>query len=483
MSDPVVIRLDCPAHVRAKARYVFDTLLAARRVPVAYDDTGDRAPNVVYTAEFAQVPKNALGVFCSARAWDFFGEAADVGRAATVQGLRVVFDEFCENPNTPDAISFDLVANAFYFLSSWSERVPSERDRGTRALYADSVFRRLDIPQTVVDDYASLLMGALSKSAPTVLDRISGTRRWLDGSAFAVVISHDEDFIPRNLADTITMGAKSVLRQLITHRSPMDAIRVAGAFIGSLARGRNPYLTVPELVRKEQARGVRASYQIAVANRHPNDVTYRIEDKAVQSYLRPIVDAGFDVCLHGSYRSTERAEWYADEVRTLTEHFAQPRGSRQHYLSFDYDTLFAAQEHAGIAYDMSIGYPDACGSRVGFSHPYHPYNLAEDRPYRVLEIPLVLMDVTLRTYLGLSAPDARERIKAELELLRRAGGCGSIVWHPILFGGARDPGFDDLYWELIDLTQGLGGWAGDARSIHDALRTVLRQYPSFPPSQ
>ena len=275
------------------------------------------------------------------------------------------------------------------------------------------------------------------------------------------------------------MAAKSFLRQLVTHSSPADAARVAAALLRCLMRGQNPYCTVPDLVQMEQARGVRASYQIAVANRHPNDVTYRIDDEAVRRYLRPILEAGFDVCLHGSYRSTERAEWYVGEVRTLAEHFARPLGSRQHYLSFDYDTLFAAQESAGIAYDMSLGYPDACGPRSGFSHPFFPYDLVNDRPFRVLEIPLVLMDVTLRTYLGLGPADARKRIEAELGRLRTGGGCGSVVWHPILFRGARDPGFDALYWDMIDHVELMGGWACDGRAVNDILRPVLETYSSF----
>ena len=91
----------------------------------------------------------------------------------------------------------------------------------------------------------------------------------------------------------------------------------------------------------------------------------------------------------------------SQEARLLGERLARPLGSRQHFLSFDYDTLFAAQEEAGIRYDMSMGYPDRLGPRAGFSHPYFPYNLREDRPYRVLQFSLFLMDVTLRSYMGL----------------------------------------------------------------------------------
>ncbi len=50
---------------------------------------------------------------------------------------------------------------------------------------------------------------------------------------------------------------------------------------------------------------------------------------------------------------------------------------------------------------MSMGFPDRIGPRAGFSYPYFPYCLDEDRPYDVVEISLFLMDVTLRSYMGL----------------------------------------------------------------------------------
>jgi hypothetical protein len=56
-------------------------------------------------------------------------------------------------------------------------------------------------------------------------------------------------------------------------------------------------------------------------------------------------------------------------------------GSRPHFLSFDYDTLFAAQEETGIKYDMSMGFPDRTGPRAGFSFPYFPVYLAKNRPW------------------------------------------------------------------------------------------------------
>ncbi len=143
-----------------------------------------------------------------------------------------------------------------------------------------------------------------------------------------------------------------------------------------------------------------------------------------------------------------------------------PKGSRQHFLSFNYDDLFTAQEKAGIEYDMSMGYPDRAGPRAGFSYPYFPYCLADDRPYNVVEISLCLMDVTLRSYMSLSTDETWEHISGELSSLRGKGGSVSCVWHPIVFGGARDPGMAGLYWRMVEEVKDTNGLATDGLVVN-----------------
>ena len=63
--------------------------------------------------------------------------------------------------------------------------------------------------------------------------------------------------------------------------------------------------------------GVKSSFQIAVGHRHPHDVNYYIEDDRVRDYLRAVTDAGFEIGLHGSYRSTENPQWYVEEAHLL----------------------------------------------------------------------------------------------------------------------------------------------------------------------
>lgn len=375
-------------------------------------------------------------------------------------------------------IRFDLFANAFWFLTSWMERCETG-DGETRGLFAKSAFKRFDIPQDIVDVYFSIFVHELNACC----DRAHVARwpnpTWPGGKQYAVVLSHDVDFIPANQWGVLKQGVKTMGRHLVRERNPLDAVRAGVGLTRAVLSGRDPYGCLPEMIAREKALGVRASYQVAVGHRHPVDVNYHIEQDRTRDYLRVITENDFDLCLHGSYRSTENPAWYAEEVELLTQRLGRPVGSRQHFLSFDYDALFDIQEKSGIQFDMSMGYPDRIGPRAGFSFPYFPWNLAQDRPYNVVEISLFLMDVTLRSYMGLSADAALGSIKESLDTLRQKGGGVSVVWHPIVFGNARDPGYGDLFWQLVERVQSTDGLATDGRTINQYWRQRAAGYPSF----
>jgi hypothetical protein len=466
-----------------KVRYVFDSLLMAAGVEVRYVcEPPDSGPWLLYADAKPLNNAHAASRIAMAHcpdAWRAFAERRDIdappgkyGDLALMLPQRVAaFDT-----DTDTDIDFDLVANAFYFLSSWSERVQAS---SARRMYSDSVYARHGVAQDIVDRYLELLTDRLRRLVARLGNDPWPEPKWPGGASHAMVLSHDVDFIPAGAADIALQGAKTLLRHLVRQRAPLDALRAMAGLVKASVRGRDPYGCVPEIIGREMQLGVRSSFQVAVGHRHPNDVNYRIEDDRVRDYLRVIVDSGFDLCLHGSYRSTENAEWYGDEVALLTRRLGQPRGSRQHFLSFDYDTLFGAQERGGIQYDMSMGFPDRIGPRAGFSHPYFPYCLEHDRPFDVVQISLGLMDVTLRSYMQLEAKAARPVLQEALADLRRKRGCMSLVWHPIVFGGARDPGYDDLYWHIVEHVRANGGLATDGRTINGHWRARARSYASF----
>jgi hypothetical protein len=474
---PVVV--SCPRRFLPRVRYVLDTLFMAVGIELRYLD---EAPTDGVWLSYGHGHRSdgagdrRVAVPCSVAAWEFLEGAGDVTASSVLDDLPVILPHPAAATARAWDLSFDLVANAFFFLTSWSER----RGAGTQAsrqLFENSVYARLGLPQDVVDRYLHALLDRLDAAAsPDVIRR---ARNWPGDRGFAVVLSHDVDFIPSGIGDMLRQGAKTMLRHLVRERDPMDALRAGTGLVRALVKGKDPYGCIPEIIEHERRLGVKSSFQVAVARHHPNDVNYDFNDEKTREYLSVIPRSGFDLCLHGSYLSTRRAEAYVGEAEVLRAALGAVEGSRQHFLSFDYDTLFCAQEAAGIEYDMSLGYPDRSGPRVGFSYPFFPYDLSADRPFNVVQLPLFLMDVTLRIYMGLKGDAARDAVRGEIARLAGKGGCVSAVWHPIVFGGARDPGIAELYWDMVTHISDSGGLATDGRTINRFWRSRATGFGSF----
>lgn len=96
------------------------------------------------------------------------------------------------------------------------------------------------------------------------------------------------------------------------------------------------------------------------------------------------------LALHGSPQSAFDPLVLAEELANLRDLGFNPTGFRTHYLHFNYQQSFPFLEEAGIKYDStSLGYWEHIGFRAGISFPFYPFNIAENRPFRVLEIPLL----------------------------------------------------------------------------------------------
>ncbi len=462
--------LQCDARWIRRVRYVLDVFGQALAVRIRLVEVIDAiAPVLVYSSNIAEWSGNVrtLAIRHDPEAW------RDVEvRKATIESA----DTRGHASDSGLVLDFDVLAYAFFLLSAAGER----QRTSSRQMYRGSVFEQNQIPQDAVDRCVDLFRHSLDRIGVLGHDESRLQQRSWAGHAYAIALTHDVDYLPVKRWDNFNVAVKSTARHLFKQKSPRDAVEAIGAYLWAVLRRQDPYGCVPAIIAKEMRLGVKSSFQVAVGHRHPFDVNYRVQDDRVRDYLAIIVEQDFDLCLHGSYRSTEQPGWYEEEVELLAQRLRRPLGSRQHFLSFDADALFAAQERTGIEYDMSVGFPDRCGSRAAFSHPYFPYCLEQERSYNVLQIPLVIMDVTLRSYMRLSGEEAWAEVERQIEIVRRAGGAVSVVWHPIVFGGARDPGFDRLYWRLVEYVQRTGGLATDGRTINALARERAVRYGVFP---
>jgi len=381
---------------------------------------------------------------------------------------------------------FDLVASSFALLAAWDERTHAERDRYGRLPYTASVFAenpalRLDEP--AVDLGAGVLRAALgprlaeSGLAPLPApgwmwrrdDAEDGGR---EGPVFAVALTHDLDNLWRwTRRGFVASAYRAVrgLRHLDTAPLRRETGDVAHWLTHHLPRRTDPNWTFPQMLAGEDARGVSSTFFVIARHTHRRDGNQpKVYRRRIPRALAVLRRAGREVGLHGNDADRLGVGPLEDDRRELRARAgAEVRGIRYHYLRCLYHETLPFVDAAGFDYDSSLAFAEHEGFRCGTALPFHPYCLAAERPLRLVELPLAVMDTTLQQpqYRGLAAAQAEEAARDVLERARAAGGAVALLWHNVRFDRRAAQGYDEVYWRLVDWTRARGGAAAPAGDV------------------
>jgi hypothetical protein len=217
------------------------------------------------------------------------------------------------------------------------------------------------------------------------------------------------------------------------------------------------------IVRGEEYRNINATYFLITGEL---DDKYRLNSKKVVQYennrhayfkkmkyrtqIEGLLDE-HDVQLHGTPKSSFNAEILKSERETLEELGKPITGYRSHTLSFDYHKSFDVLEKQNIAYDSTVGFWETIGYRCGTSYPFFPFNFKENRPYRILEIPLTVMDTSMMSTscMNLTPWKAYGKLKTIVRNAEKYGSNLSILWHNTTFEIVDYPFWGYIYWMII----------------------------------
>lgn len=167
---------------------------------------------------------------------------------------------------------------------------------------------------------------------------------------------------------------------------------------------------------------------------------YSIFRPRVAAVIRRLDADGFEIGLHGSYRSyCDRALLEKEKADLESILGRRVEGIRQHYLNLAPET-WTMQRSLGFRYDASFGHRD----RVGFRDDvFRPFLLDERRDFLV--VPLAIMDCCLMRSRdpwseGLATINEAERRRAFLVL----------NWHQQIFDEREYPGYQEMYVRILD---------------------------------
>jgi hypothetical protein len=470
-----------------RAAWVLDTLLAplGRRARLVRE----REPAGDCALAWAREPLPGVPTLpCADEAMDLLlgGRSLPRGSFARREGAaRETVGAFAA-PAAGFAAPFDLVASAFVLLACWDEHTSPERDRFGRLPFGASVFALnpdLRIEEPAVDGYVELLRAVLGPRLEQLGLEPLPPAGWMwddgvvgDGRAgsagFAVALTHDIDNVwrwtPRGFAATGYRSARA-LRHRRWEALRKEAGDVREWLTWHVPRRTDPFWTFPQLLRGEDERKVSSTFFVIARHTHRQDGNQPAEyQRRIPVALEMLRRGRREVGLHGNDADRLGPGPLAGDRGLLEERSGVPvDGVRYHYLRCLYHETLPLVEEAGFSYDSSLAFAEREGFRCGASFPFHPYRLDEERPLRLLELPLAVMDTTLLEpqYQALRAADGERATRDVLATVARTGGGVAVLWHNQRFDRRSARGYDDVYWRLIDWALGEGAFVGTAAAL------------------
>jgi peptidoglycan/xylan/chitin deacetylase (PgdA/CDA1 family) len=366
-------------------------------------------------------------------------------------------DNFC-------VIRKDIIASGFYFLSCWHEYIISNKGIAKgRVDYKQSLQYRWDFTELpVVDVYCQILFRIIGMFMPEFLRDI----RWNNKHSFTISLSHDIDYwhywTPKHFWETYQYNILTI------YKRPLNALyKIVGHTVDKLLCN-NPWKKIKHIIRVENRLNVESTWFLFAKSDFEDERQNYIKNVTYREHILDLLSQK-EVGLHGSPDSAFDYDTLVGEIAVLKNLGFNPTGYRTHYLHFDYQKSFSILEQAGIKYDSTLGYWENIGYRAGISFPFYPFNLKENRTFRVLEIPLIVMDTTLHSSkaMNLNAISAYNKLIKMVVRAEKYQSHMSLLWHNTTFDVIDFPFWGKLYWTLIKKAKKHNGWITSLNHIYD----------------
>ena len=316
----------------------------------------------------------------------------------------------------------DIISSTLFMLTRWEELVVPERDLHERfPASASLAYKQGFLDRPVVDEYAFILRSYIQRIFPGW----QPSRR-----KYQLILSHDIDSI-RSFRNHIS-GIKSIAGDLIKRRDFRQGLLRAGNIVKdsiSPEQAAN-YQGISKLAQVSLENGLSGTFFFLAGSKSNLDSDFKIDSKIIKQSINQLQSNGFQIGIHPSYHTYNDLDRLLEEKALLEKTLGRPvREGRQHYLRFQTPVTWRLYEQVGLQVDSSLTYAGHEGFRAGTCHPFNPFDLQQDRELNLTELPLVVMDGTLRQYRALSIEEAEKSIINLAEKCRNVEGSFTLLWH------------------------------------------------------
>lgn len=219
--------------------------------------------------------------------------------------------------------------------------------------------------------------------------------------------------------------------------------------ITSLNQRAKVYWNFEEIIELENKYGVKSTFFFLIesipfklfdiSNWKLSLGRYDIQEPRIVAIIRYLDENGWEIGLHGSFRSYFEINLLKKEKILLENQLAHSIiGIRQHYLNLNQNT-WLLQRDAGFNYDTSWGFNDEVGFKDNRIKPFRPFD------DKFIVFPLVIMDSCY-----INSPNQKKNLQDIINICIENNGILVINWHSNNFNEREYPGYKKAYCEIIE---------------------------------
>lgn len=359
--------------------------------------------------------------------------------------------EIIDIQNNKITINYDIIASAFYFLSNWQEYASNIKDKYGRFSYKESIQYKLNIAdKPIVNYYFDILKSAIEKAYGTKLHH-----NFWDNKPFAVCITHDIDscesaWIEGSYRDILKGNLfapfKLIWKKLFTH---------------------DEWFNFDQILKLEKRFNATSSFYFLPVNTKINGITnadYNLKERKFRNVFNAIKESGSGIGIHGGVGTHNHPDELKKQINEVTSDVI---GGRFHFLLYDAYSTPEVLNSSGLSYDSSLGFAEQYGFRNGTCLPFYIYDIKNDKPTNVLEIPLVLMDCTLSRYMGIDQHEAIEKVEALISEIVKFNGCFTILWHNTYYSDYKYKGWREIMEKILQICKQKNAQIISAESVYN----------------
>ncbi|HLP10796.1 MAG TPA: polysaccharide deacetylase family protein [Flavobacteriales bacterium] len=280
-----------------------------------------------------------------------------------------------------------------------------------------------------------------------------------DNKNFALCVSHDIDllFDVRTKSQLLKAGLKNTLGLKLGK---------AGKDFKNVIRPSIEYnFHIDRTLEHGKKYGVRSSFYFLSLNSDEQDYNYSLSE--IGSIFDLVKKNDGEIGLHGGHQAYGEVEKMIQEKTKLEKASGvKVSGYRNHYLRFETPLTWQLLNKAGFSYDSTFGYADCVGFRNGTCHPFQPFDLKNSNFTDLIELPLIIMDRSLSTYMNLARQKQFEMCKMLIDIVAENRGVLTLLWHNNFMTGADG----EMYAAILKYAFEKNAWMATGKEITDFWR-------------